>query len=51
LVEIVRESGFMPTGACGVLTLGDIPQALNAAETELYVREHAAEICGNRRGY
>jgi len=46
-IEILREAGFLPTGRMGIVDL-DIPEGLNAKETEMFLREHAAEICGVR---
>lgn len=45
-IEILDESGFLTTGPCGLVNLGNVPMGLNAEETERFVREHAAEICG-----
>jgi len=45
-MEILRQSGFLPTGPCGVVDLCEIPESLNAGETERFLRENAAEICG-----
>ena len=47
-VQILRESGFLPTGPVGVVNLGDIPQGLNADELERFLREDGADICGLR---
>ena len=46
-VQILRESGFLPRGAMGLVNLGKIPNGLNAKETERFLREHGAEICGS----
>ena len=46
-LRILGEAGFLPTGRMGVVDL-DIPGGLNAQETEAFLREHAAEICGVR---
>ena len=45
-IQILGECGFLPTGPAGVVNLGDIPEGLNAAETERFLREKGAEICG-----
>ena len=45
-VGILRECGFLPTGHCGLVKLGSIPDGLNAKETERFLREKGAEICG-----
>jgi len=46
-VQILRESGFLPRHALGLVNLGNIPDGLNAKETERFLREHGAEICGS----
>ena len=48
-VEILRETGSLPTGRIGVLSFLNVPSDLNAEETEKYLREHADEICDPRR--
>jgi len=48
-VEILRETGFLPTGRIGVLSFLNVPSDLNAEETEKYLRARAAEICDPRR--
>jgi len=48
-VEILREGGFLPMGRVSVLSFLNVPGDLNAEETEKYLRDHAAEICGPRR--
>jgi hypothetical protein len=48
--QILRESGFLPTGPVAVVNLGKIPEGLNAEETKGFLRENAAEICGHRAG-
>ena len=45
-MQILSQSGFLPTGLCGVVDLCKIPDGLNAHETERFLRENAAEICG-----
>lgn len=45
-VQILRESGFLPRHSLGLENLGNIPDGLNARETERFLREHGAEICG-----
>jgi hypothetical protein len=47
-IEILRESGFLPTGPVGVVNLGDIPQGLNAEELETFLRKNGAETRGLR---
>jgi hypothetical protein len=47
-VQILRESGFLPTGPVGVVNLGDIPKGLNANELERFLRKHGAETRGLR---
>ena len=48
-IEILRETGLLPTGPVGLLSFRHVPAGLNAKETEEYLREHAAEICDPRR--
>jgi len=45
-IQILRESGFLPTGPCGVVNFGKIPAGLDVLETERFLRENAVEICG-----
>jgi hypothetical protein len=47
-VQILRESGFLPTGPVGVVNLGDIPRGLNAEELERFLRKNGAETRGLR---
>ena len=47
-VEILGECGFLPTGEIGVVNLRDIPEGLNAKQTERFLRERGAETCGIR---
>ena len=47
-IQILGECGFLPTGPAGVVNLGDIPDGLDAEETERFLRENGAEICGFR---
>ena len=39
-MEILRESGHLPTGPFGVVSLWLLPEGLNAKELEQYLREH-----------
>jgi hypothetical protein len=47
-IQILRESGSLPTGPVGLVNLGEIPDGLNAEELERYLRKDGAEICGLR---
>ena len=52
-VQILRECGFLPAGPFfRVVKLGKIPDGLTEEETERFLREKGAEICGpqNHRG-
>jgi hypothetical protein len=49
-VEILRESGVLPTRGFSVVNLYKIPEGLNAAKIKLYLREHGAELCTPRVG-
>jgi hypothetical protein len=42
-IEVLGERGFLPTGPIGVVNLLDIPEGLNAEETERFLRENGAE--------
>ena len=46
---ILRECGFLPTQRFGVVSLSDIPEGLNAKETESFLRKNGAEMCGPKR--
>jgi hypothetical protein len=45
-IQILRETGLLPTRPVALVNLMDVPDCLNAEETEMFLREHAAEICG-----
>ena len=47
-MQILRESGYLPTGPVGLVNLGQIPDGLNAEELETFLREDGADICGLR---
>ena len=47
-IEILRECGFLPTGTLGLANFGKIPDGLYTKETERFLREQGAEICGFR---
>ena len=47
-IDILGESRLLPTGRVGLVNMLKIPDGLNAAETERYLRDNAAEICGRR---
>src|SRR5260370_41849014 len=44
-IQILRESGFLPTGRLGLVDFGRIPRGLNAEERENFLRERGSEIC------
>jgi hypothetical protein len=44
-IQILRETGFLPTGSVALVNLIDVPDGMNAEQTELFLREHAVEIC------
>jgi hypothetical protein len=49
-LQILRESGFLPTGpGLGSVLLCRIPRGLNAEERETFLRERGWEICFPRR--
>ena len=45
-VDILRESGFLPTGRFGVVYLCGIPDGLNAKELENYLRTNGTRAPG-----
>ena len=45
-VGILRECGLLPSERFGVVSLANIPEGLNAKETERFLRENGAELCG-----
>jgi hypothetical protein len=49
-LQILRECGFLPARFVGIrlVTLCRIPKGLSAEETERFLREKGAEICGSR---
>ena len=50
-VQILRESGFLPTGPVGVVNLGQIPEGLNAEQLERFLRKDGAETRGLRSAH
>ena len=44
-IQILRESGFLPTSRIGHVDFGRIPRGLNAEERENFLRERGSEIC------
>lgn len=38
-IQILDECGFLPTGPVGLVNLLDIPEGLNAQQTERFLRE------------
>jgi hypothetical protein len=47
-VRILDEAGFLPTSGIASVYLIDIPRGLNAKETEKFLRDNGAKICGSR---
>jgi hypothetical protein len=47
-IEILDEAGFLHTSGFGGVNLVDIPNGLSAKETETFLRESGAQICGPR---
>jgi len=45
-LQILREGGFPPANAVSTVDLCEIPGGLSAKETERFVRENGAKICG-----
>jgi hypothetical protein len=49
-IQILDEAGFLPPGGSCVVDFTVIPSGLNANETETFIRENGARICGSRVG-
>jgi hypothetical protein len=47
-IQILGETGFLPTGRIGVVNLLTVPKGLDARQKEAFLRENAAELCGIR---
>jgi hypothetical protein len=47
-VKILDEAGFLPMSGIATVDLLDIPQGLSARETERFLRDNSAKICGPR---
>jgi len=45
-LRILQEGGFPPPGRAQIVDFTEIPAGLNAKETERFVRENGAKICG-----
>jgi len=45
-LQILREGGFPPAGDVATVDLCEIPGRLSAEETETFIRENGAKICG-----
>jgi hypothetical protein len=45
-LQILRECGYVPKSRFAVAHFTDIPDGLNAKETELFLRQHGAELFG-----
>jgi hypothetical protein len=44
-IQTLDQCGFLPTGPVGLVDLGNIPDGLDAEETERFLRDNGAEIC------
>ena len=47
-VKILDEAGFLPMSGIATVDLLDIPHGLSARETERFLRDNGARICGPR---
>jgi hypothetical protein len=47
-IQILDEAGFLHTGGFGLVDLTKIPNGLSAKETERFLRENGAQLCGSR---
>ena len=45
-LQILRECGYVPKSRFAVADFAEIPDGLNAKETEIFLREHGAELFG-----
>jgi hypothetical protein len=43
-LRILGEAGFLPTGRMGIVNFLDIPEGLDAAEMEKFLRENGAKL-------
>jgi len=50
-IHILGECGFLPTGPIGLANLSEIPDGLDAKETEKFLRENSMEIIERLRRY
>jgi len=48
-LQILRDTRSLSTGPTGLVNLCEVPDGLNADETQRFLREHAAEICFPQR--
>ena len=48
-IQILDEAGLLHAGGFGVVDLTQIPNGLNAKETERFLREGGAHLSGSRR--
>ena len=48
-IQILDEAGLLHTGGFGVVDLTQIPNGLNAKETERFLRESGFQLSGSRR--
>ena len=48
-LQILRDTGCASTGPTGLVNLCEVPDGLNAEETQRFLRERAAEICFPQR--
>lgn len=44
-IKILGECGYLPTESIGLVSFLDIPDGLNAEETEKYLRESGRDVC------
>ena len=51
-IQILGETGYLPIGPVGLLNFLKIPADLSVVQTEIFLREDAAELCcSHRLGY
>ena len=45
-IQILGETGFLPTGRIGVVNLLEVPEGMDAEQTKVFLRENAEDLCG-----
>jgi hypothetical protein len=45
-LKILDDCGYLPNAPIALVRVGDIPDGMSAAETERYLRDNGASLCG-----